>query len=205
MTLARELDGEEKSRAKSAHRNRERSKPTPGFLILNSGFLLLDSGFRLLNSEVAFHTISKYPEQVTKTVLFICTGNFYRSRFAEAVFNFHASQNLMPWKAISRGLAIHWATGLLSHHTAGALSVRRIPLHHTGRDRVQLSENDLNSADLRILMDRSEHFAMMQEQFPQWAERVEYWEVPDLPISQPEVALPAIEEKVLELLDRLAK
>jgi protein-tyrosine phosphatase len=142
---------------------------------------------------------------VTKTVLFICTGNFYRSRFAEAVFNYHASQQALPWKAISRGLAIHWATGLLSPYAAVALSVRRIPLHHTARDRMQLSENDLKSADLRILMDRAEHFTMMQEQFPRWTEQVEYWEVPDLPINQPEVALPAIEAKVLELLDRLAK
>ncbi len=142
---------------------------------------------------------------MAKTVLFICTGNFYRSRFAEAVFNYHASQNDLPWKAISRGLAIHWATGPISAHTAGALSARRIPLHHTGRERVQLAENDLKSADLRILMDRAEHFAMMQEQFPSWVDKVEYWEVPDLPINQPEIALPAIEGKVLELLDRLAK
>jgi protein-tyrosine phosphatase len=143
--------------------------------------------------------------KVTKTVLFICTGNFYRSRFAEAVFNYHASQLALPWKAISRGLAIHWATGPLSPFTAGALSIRRIPLHHTAPNRMQLTENDLKSADLRILMDRTEHFAMMVEQFPLWTGRVEYWEVPDLPINQPEVALPAIEGKVLELLDRLSQ
>jgi protein-tyrosine phosphatase len=142
---------------------------------------------------------------VAKTVLFICTGNFYRSRFAEAVFNYHASQQALPWKAVSRGLAIHWATGPLSPFTAGALSVRRIPLHHTARDRTQLTENDLKLADLRIVMDRTEHFAMMQEQFPHWKDKVEYWEVPDLPINMPEVALPAIEGKVLELLDRLSK
>jgi protein-tyrosine phosphatase len=154
---------------------------------------------------IAFHPISKYPKQVTKTVLFICTGNFYRSRFAEAVFNYHASSLSLPWKAISRGLAIHWATGPLSPFTAGALAVRRIPLHHTGRDRTQLTEDDLKSADLRILMDRAEHFAMMMEQFPDWTAQVEYWDVPDLPINQPEVALPAIEGKVLELLDRLSQ
>ncbi len=142
---------------------------------------------------------------MTKIVLFICTGNFYRSRFAEAVFNYHASQTGLPWKAISRGLAIHWATGPLSPYTAGALSVRRIPFHHTSPDRTQLSESDLKSADLRIVMDRAEHFAMMQDQFPLWTEQVEYWEVPDLPINQPEVAFPAIEGKVLELLDRLGK
>ena len=142
---------------------------------------------------------------VAKTVLFICTGNFYRSRFAEAVFNYHASKEGLPWRAISRGLAIHWATGPLSPFTAGALAIRRIPLHHTGPDRMQLTEDDLKSADLRIVMDRSEHFAMMMEHFPLWTAQVEYWDVPDLPINQPEVALPAIEGKVLELLERLSK
>jgi protein-tyrosine phosphatase len=155
--------------------------------------------------SVAFHPISTYAKQVIKTVLFICTGNFYRSRFAEAVFNYHASNLNLPWKAISRGLAIHWASGPLSPFTAGALAIRRIPLHHTGRDRTQLTEDDLKSADLRILMDRSEHFAMMMEHFPDWTAQVEYWDVPDLPINQPEVALPAIEGKVLELLDRLSQ
>jgi protein-tyrosine phosphatase len=156
-------------------------------------------------SRFAFCPVSKYAKEVAKTVLFICTGNFYRSRFAEAVFNYHASQQRLPWKAISRGLAIHWATGPLSPITAGALSVRRIPLHHTGRDRMQLTEDDLKSTDLRILMDRTEHFAMMVEQFPLWTDKVEFWEVPDLPINHPEVALPAIEGKVLELLERLSK
>ena len=158
-----------------------------------------------LATRVAFRPISKYAKHVVKTVLFICTGNFYRSRFAEAVFNYHASKENLPWKAISRGLAIHWATGPLSPFTAGALAVRRIPLHHTGRDRMQLTEDDLKSADLRILMDRNEHFAMMMEHFPHWTAQVEYWDVPDLPINQPEVALPAIEGKVLELLERLSK
>jgi protein-tyrosine phosphatase len=147
----------------------------------------------------------KVCQSVAKTVLFICTGNFYRSRFAEAVFNYHASEQGLPWKAFSRGLAIHWATGALSPLTAGALAVRQIPLHHTGRNRMQLTEKDLQAADLRILMDRTEHFAMMVEQFPRWTHLVEYWEVPDLPITQPEVALPTIEGKVLELLDRLSK
>jgi protein-tyrosine-phosphatase len=40
-----------------------------------------------------------------KTRLFLCTGNFYRSRFAEIFFNWHAEQLEIPWRAYSRGLA----------------------------------------------------------------------------------------------------
>ncbi|MBN2191381.1 MAG: hypothetical protein JW751_01075 [Polyangiaceae bacterium] len=38
-------------------------------------------------------------------VLFLCTGNYYRSRFAEAVFSHGASQRAVGWRALSRGLA----------------------------------------------------------------------------------------------------
>src|SRR5713101_3323630 len=41
-----------------------------------------------------------------KTVLFLCTGNYYRSRFAEALFNSVAGKLGLPWKASSRGLAL---------------------------------------------------------------------------------------------------
>src|SRR6516225_10942269 len=41
-----------------------------------------------------------------KTVHFLCTGNYYRSRFAEILFNSVAERMGLPWKASSRGLAL---------------------------------------------------------------------------------------------------
>src|SRR5258708_13890413 len=41
-----------------------------------------------------------------KTVLFLCTGNYYRSRFAESLFNSVAGKMGLPWRASSRGLAL---------------------------------------------------------------------------------------------------
>ena len=140
---------------------------------------------------------------MTKKVLFICTGNFYRSRFAEAVFNFYADKRKLPWQACSRGLAIHWADGFLSPFTAAALSERQIPVSFTSSGRIQLTENDLESAHLRIALDRAEHLQMMEQQFPTWTQRVQYWEVPDVPAVLPEVALPSIESQILHLLDHL--
>ncbi|MBV9273296.1 MAG: low molecular weight phosphatase family protein [Verrucomicrobia bacterium] len=142
---------------------------------------------------------------MVKKVLFICTGNFYRSRFAEAVFNFHADRRNLPWQAFSRGLAIHWAEGSLSPYTAARLSAWQIPLTYTGPTRVQLTEKDLAAAEICIALDRQEHLSMIQEQFPAWSQLTLYWEVPDLPMIQPEVALPAIESHVLYLLDHLPK
>src|SRR5579872_7393165 len=41
-----------------------------------------------------------------RTVLFLCTGNYYRSRFAEVLFNSVAAKMGLPWQAASRGLAL---------------------------------------------------------------------------------------------------
>ena len=41
-----------------------------------------------------------------KRLLFLCTGNYYRSRFAEILFNSVAQQEGLPWEAGSRGLAL---------------------------------------------------------------------------------------------------
>jgi protein-tyrosine phosphatase len=153
---------------------------------------------------LALPLLPTYPNEVIKTVLFICTGNFYRSRFAEAIFNATTEKNRVPWKAISRGLAIHWAQGYLSPYTEEALKERNIELRHTGTDRIQLLENDLRNTDLQIALDHSEHYSMMQDQFPQWADRITYWDIADMPFSSPAIALPAIEAKIQSLIQNIS-
>ncbi len=142
---------------------------------------------------------------VHKRVLFICTGNFYRSRFAEAVFNHHAELRKLPWAAFSRGLAIHLAEGHLSTFTTEALGTRQIELRHTNAGRIRLSEDDLLNSDYRIAMDHSEHFAMMRSQFPTWADQIDYWDVSDIPFRASEDALPEIELKVMQLLEEVSR
>ncbi len=39
-------------------------------------------------------------------ILFLCTGNYYRSRFAENLFNWLATKQGLDWQADSRGLAL---------------------------------------------------------------------------------------------------
>jgi protein-tyrosine phosphatase len=141
---------------------------------------------------------------VTKRVLFICTANFYRSRFAEAIFNHLAEKQGLSWRAFSRGLAIYWAEGYLSPYTARALEARKIELRHTGPARAQLSAHDLGNSQRQIALDGNEHYPMMREQFPGWADRIEYWHVVDLPVCPSELALPEIEDKVHALVTELS-
>jgi protein-tyrosine phosphatase len=55
------------------------------------------------------------------TVLFLCSGNYYRSRFAEVYFNRLAEQQPSAWRADSRGLALDPANpGPISRHALEA-------------------------------------------------------------------------------------
>ncbi|HEX3600375.1 MAG TPA: hypothetical protein VHU84_09555, partial [Lacipirellulaceae bacterium] len=60
-------------------------------------------------------------------VLFLCTGNYYRSRFAEIYFNWLAQQRGLAWSAESRGLALDDCNnGPISRHTLSILKMRGI-------------------------------------------------------------------------------
>lgn len=136
-------------------------------------------------------------------VLFICTGNFYRSRFAEAVFNHNAEQLGLSERAFSRGLLAHIVDGDISPHTARAMAERKIPMHRTSLLPAALTVADLARAKRVVALDEEEHRPMIAMRYPDWVERVRYWTVSDLPLS-PSIALPTIERNVLELIEELS-
>lgn len=140
----------------------------------------------------------------TARVLFVCTGNYYRSRFAEAVFNHLAAARGLPWRAISRGLAVHLVEGDLSPHTSRALAERGIELGATGPTRVALTRDDLESALTVVAIEEAEHRPLLRAQFPDWEDRVTYWDVEDVNAESPARALPALERRVSALLGALA-
>lgn len=138
-------------------------------------------------------------------VCFLCTGNYYRSRFAQAVFNHEAQERELAAVSFSRGLALNPLInrGLLSPHTTRALEAKGWPLSLAGAMPKSLELSDLEQADHVVAIKKTEHYPLMQAQFPDWADRIEYWEIHDLDHYTPEEALPRIESRVLDLLARL--
>ena len=102
------------------------------------------------------------PATNLKTVVFICTGNFYRSRFSEYLFNALATKSGLYWRATSRGLRAKTAAneGPISEFTAYRLTAVGVPFDWE-RFPVQLSEADLENADLVVALKKAEHHAMM--------------------------------------------
>ncbi|HRJ57034.1 MAG TPA: low molecular weight phosphatase family protein [Anaerolineales bacterium] len=139
------------------------------------------------------------------TILFICTGNYYRSRYAEIFFNDLASKMGIDWKAESRGLAAHegYNVGPISKFALERLTQHGISPGDPIRFPMQLEEIDLREAGHIIAINRVEHQPMMEKQFPAWAEKVIYWDIADLHLTNAENALSAIEKQVHSLMENI--
>jgi protein-tyrosine phosphatase len=61
----------------------------------------------------------------------------------------------------------------------------------------------LNSAHRIVAVKETEHRLLMTARFPQWLDKVEFWEVDDIDCAVPEEALPHLEREVTGLLERL--
>jgi len=145
-------------------------------------------------------------EKTIQTVLFLCTGNYYRSRFAEIYFNWIAGRDQLAWRADSRGLALDPGNvGPLSIHARRGLESLEIPLPAPLRHPRDAAVCDFEEARLIIALKEAEHRRLMQARFPDWAERVEYWHVHDLDFAEPTEALPQVKRHVEELITRLCR
>ena len=148
-----------------------------------------------------------------RTVLFLCTGNYYRSRFAEELFNFRAPQDCRGWTAASRGIAVdlgHNNVGPIATATVKALQQRGVNFERgDARTPLQLQIADLDAADHIVALKYAEHFPLMGRRFPSFvashdSSPIEYWRVDDVDAMTPDEALPLIEEEVHGLMRRLS-
>jgi protein-tyrosine phosphatase len=138
-------------------------------------------------------------------VLFLCTGNYYRSRFAEIFFNWQAELRGLSWRADSRGLALDDGNyGPISRHTILSLKSRGIASDTCERLPLPVTEADLAAADRIVAVKEAEHRPIFEARFSKWRDRIEYWQVDDLDCATSEVAIPHLEREIVSLLDRLA-
>ena len=126
-----------------------------------------------------------------KRVLFLCTANSYRSRFAEPLFNDRARRAALAWEATPRDLAIERGkdnVGAISTFAIEALTERGVVV---SKERLPLActLEDLKSADLTIAVKEAEHRPLLTERFAGWESQVIYWHVHDVADETPDNAL----------------
>jgi low molecular weight protein-tyrosine phosphatase len=137
-----------------------------------------------------------------KTLLFLCTGNYYRSRYAEELFNHRG----LLWQAQSRGLAIERGidnVGPLSPFALEALADATWSRKARAVCRSSAPRLILAAADHIVALNQSEHRPLMRERFADWESRIEYWQIGDVEVVPPKVALRSIDVRLDALLRRL--
>ena len=141
------------------------------------------------------------------SILFLCTGNYYRSRFAEELFNHLTKQGGLDWSADSAGLEVEkWRSynpGTMSVHTVELLESKGIEIVGRYRDERQFDPAEIDTVTRCIALSESEHRPMVQAMHPELVDRIEFWTVEDLHLVGPETALPAIIQQVEALVAEL--
>lgn len=139
----------------------------------------------------------------TKVVLFLCTGNYYRSRYAEELFNFLARQQGLPWRADSRALAIERGADNIGPMAPSVLrSLATEDIRSTTLERFPLActVDDLGRANFIVAINEAEHRSFLTERFKGWERRVTYWHVHDIDKVHPDVGLAELKANVQSLI-----
>lgn len=150
-------------------------------------------------------------QQDPHIVLFLCTGNYFRSRFSEELFNHWAARMRLNWHAESRGLMRDMSSlkdqniGKMSRHALKALEMRGIRPRGDSRWPQSVTRAEIEYADITIAVKEAEHFPMMEQHFPDLAQRIHYWAVDDIDVVPAQHGIAEAEKNVLKLLQRLRK
>ncbi|PXA05179.1 low molecular weight phosphatase family protein [Coraliomargarita sinensis] len=132
-------------------------------------------------------------------ILFLCTANYYRSRFAELYFNHLADLEGLAVRADSAGLEMaKWRSynpGDLSVHTVTALAELGVALDEPYRAPRQF-DPDRSRGQRLIALSQSEHRPMVQRLFPDVLDQVEFWGVEDVEFEHPETAVKLMKESI---------
>ena len=142
-------------------------------------------------------------------VLFLCTGNYFRSRFSQALL-----QQLIEINQATGGLQIDSAglkvdpssgnVGPMAPEAISALQDRGVTIDPASlASPKQVTEADLDAADVVVAVDEAAHRPMVQQQFTAWENRIRFWMVKDLGEEDGVDPIAQLEHRVQQLFDEL--
>jgi len=91
----------------------------------------------------------------------------------------------------------------MSQFTREALEAKGIVAEGVLRDPRPCSLADFDQARIVIALKEAEHRPLIEQRFPEVANRILYWHVDDIDFAPPSTALPMIEHLVRELISGL--
>ena len=138
-----------------------------------------------------------------KRVLFICTGNFFRSRYAEAHFNCMCDWNKCSHYAVSAGVTIDPQIGPISTYSLYRMVERGIDAKFASPHAKRLYKGDIEEADIALCMYEKEHKPMMKLFFEDIENKIVYFNIPDINENSPNKSLDMVETEVNNLFNTI--
>jgi low molecular weight protein-tyrosine phosphatase len=106
------------------------------------------------------------------------------------------------WHATSRGLCLELGIGNIgpiSRHALQGLHDRGIDVARPIRSPLQVVADDFAASTRVVATSASEHRKMVTDQFPVWADAVEYWDIDDVALCAPEAALAKLDDRIRDM------
>jgi protein-tyrosine phosphatase len=141
-------------------------------------------------------------------VLFLCTGNYYRSRLAEELLRYNARKVDLEIECDSAGLGNipnPSNEGFIGVAVLQYLQTRGIRSSSLERYPKKWSLSDIQAADIIVCMNEREHRVMFESQIRSFSDhrQIVYWHVPDVE-EDPDLLGPGlIDGAVSRLLEKL--
>ena len=137
-------------------------------------------------------------------ILFVCTGNIFRSRFAEEVFNHLCKINGVDAIAFSAGLQVgRYKQRKIYWPAMNELERLKIEPLRSNEDSVHINDIDVSIYDQIICMDEEEHKPMVRSNELLSGFIFQYWNIVDMPKVPSDISLPRCYKKVETLIDQL--
>ena len=137
-------------------------------------------------------------------ILFVCTGNIFRSRFAEEVFNHLCKINGVDATAFSAGLQVgRYKQRKICRPAMNELERLKIEPLRSNEDSVHINDIDVSIYDQIICMDEEEHKPMVRSNEHLSGFTFQYWNIVDMPKVSSDISLPKCYKKVESLIDQL--
>ena len=137
------------------------------------------------------------------TVLILCTDSYLAGRCSEALCNAVVGRMGLAWTASTRMLARDEVRKKAKISPVAANIFDAMKLRITEDFTVvpkDVTSEDFEKADRVVAVNQATHLPLLQERFPAWADKVEFWEVADSP-----EALKQIEHEVMDFTARLIR